>query len=253
MTTTNMSIFKIRSFSHRLINFLRPKPRFMPLSVDQVLKNKDSLDTVNRFNDFYYMSGVAGDLNWQGLQMIKNPCDLWMSLLLFQKLKPTAIIETGTHHGGSATFYADMLKALGIDCEVITIDINPKWHFNPADKNIHSLIGYSTDENIVAKTHEIVKNAQKRRSGHVMLYLDSDHSQDNVFKEMNLYSDLVTPGSYMVVEDTNVNGHPSGADHGPGPFEAVEQFLKTNDNFRIDKNCEKFLLTFNPSGWLIKK
>lgn len=69
--------------------------------------------------------------------MIKNPCDLRMSLLLFQKMRPTVVIETETHHGGSATFYADMLKLLGIDCEVITIDINTKWHFNPADKNIH--------------------------------------------------------------------------------------------------------------------
>lgn len=86
-----------------------------------------------------------------------------------------------------------------------------------------------------------------------MLYLDSFHSQDNLLKEMNLYSDLVTLGSYMVVEGTSVNSHPSGADHGPEPFEAIEQFLKTNNEFRIDKNCEKFLLTFNPSGWLKKK
>ena len=36
----------------------------------------------------------------------------------------------------------------------------------------------------------------------------------------------------------------------PGPFEAVETFLATTDEFEIDREREKFLITFNPSGYL---
>jgi cephalosporin hydroxylase len=61
---------------------------------------------------------------------------------------------------------------------------------------------------------------------------------------------MVTAGSYVVVEDTNINGHPAHEGWGEGPWEAVEAFVQENDDFVIDRAREKFLLTFNPSGWL---
>jgi cephalosporin hydroxylase len=57
-------------------------------------------------------------------------------------------------------------------------------------------------------------------------------------------------GSYMIVEDSNVNGHPVFPDHGPGPMEALDEFMKSSTNFEIDKSREKHLITFNPKGYL---
>jgi len=68
-----------------------------------------------------------------------------------------------------------------------------------------------------------------------------------------VYGRFVTPGSYMVVEDTNVNGHPVFPEHGPGPMEAVRDFLATDTSFEIDRSREKFLLTYFPDGWLRKR
>ena len=82
--------------------------------------------------------------------------------------------------------------------------------------------------------------------------LDSDHSRDHVFKEMNLWHPMVTLGSYMIVEDSNVNGYPVRPDFGPGPMEAIDDFLQTNDCFSIDVGMEKFLMTQNPRGYLKK-
>lgn len=241
---------KIRQFVNRTINFVRPKPRYMQLSVSDVLRSSEGANLVDRFNDFYYSGGAAGDLNWGGAPMIKNPCDLWMIIELFQKLRPSVVIETGTHHGASASFYADILKTLNIECDVITVDINPKWHFDPESKKIHSVVGYSTDLNVFSTVKNIAESILEKRPGNVIVMLDSDHSEKNVLSELDIYSKLVSVGSYIIVEDTNVNGHPSAHAHGPGPYEATEKFLSQYGNFERDFSCQRFLLTFNPGGWL---
>jgi cephalosporin hydroxylase len=86
----------------------------------------------------------------------------------------------------------------------------------------------------------------------VMVVLDSDHSRDHVFKEMQLWHSMVSQDSYMIVEDSNVNGYPVRPDFGPGPMEAINDFLQTNTMFKIDNGQEKFLMTQNPRGYLKK-
>ena len=57
----------------------------------------------------------------------------------------------------------------------------------------------------------------------------------------------------MIVEDTNINGHPVFPDFGPGPMEAVREFLANNDEFIVDTSMERLMLTANPRGYLRKK
>jgi cephalosporin hydroxylase len=80
--------------------------------------------------------------------------------------------------------------------------------------------------------------------------LDSDHTMPHVLAELKAYAPLVRIGGYLIVEDTIVNGHPLRADFGPGPMEALDQFLAENQGWTIDRSKEKFLLSFNRNGYL---
>ena len=61
---------------------------------------------------------------------------------------------------------------------------------------------------------------------------------------------MVTKDSYLIVEDSNINGHPVRPEFGPGPMEAIDEYLKDSTSYTIDKKMERFFLTFNPNGYL---
>ncbi len=200
----------------------------------------------------YYYSSIFdktwGNTSWLGVPTLKCPLDLWIYQEIIFKVKPNIIIECGTFRGGSALFMASVCDSINHGL-IITIDIN-----NTSQKLSHQrikyFIGSSTSKETVAQCKSLIGDTDR-----VMVILDSNHSKDHVLKELMIYSKLVTSGSYLIVEDTNLNGHPIHPKFGPvpGPMEAVKEFLSQNNNFITDKSQEKFHLTFNPSGYLRKK
>jgi len=164
---------------------------------------------------------------------------------MIYEIKPDLIIETGTFKGGSALYYANLFDLIGKG-RVVTIDVEFREQ-RIKHPRIRYVFSSSTDELIKGVLDEETKSAKT-----VLVLLDSDHSRDHVLAEMNLYSKYVTPGSYMVVEDTALNGHPIHPNTEPGPMEALDIFMKDNKDFVIDKSREKFLMTWHPNGFLRK-
>ena len=88
----------------------------------------------------------------------------------------------------------------------------------------------------------------------------SNHTHNHVIEELNLYSKLVSKGSYIVVFDTHVEDMPSDFiwedrpwGKGNNPKTAVHEWIKNNKNFEIDNYLEhKLLLTSAPDGFLYK-
>jgi cephalosporin hydroxylase len=178
-----------------------------------------------------------------GIQTLKYPTDLWAYQEIIAETFPDVIIETGTWHGGSALFLATVCDALGHG-RVITIDPEPGRPL-PEHARLTYLRGSSVEQSVLSVVHE-----QTREAEGVMVILDADHSREHVLNELDAYSDVVTVGHYLIVEDTNVNGHPVLADHGPGPGEAVEEFRRGDSRYVVDRTRERLLITANPGGFL---
>lgn len=180
---------------------------------------------------------------WLGVKVWKCPLDMWVYQELLHRVRPDLVVETGTYKGGSAYYMAGILGLLGHG-RIVTVDIDEDAD-RPEHERITYLTGSSLDPAVLATIRAEVDKAET-----VLVILDSDHHRDHVLAELGEYSSMVTPGSYLIVEDTNINGHPVRAEYGPGPREAVETFLASTDDFRPDEDCEKFLLTWNGGGYL---
>jgi cephalosporin hydroxylase len=106
------------------------------------------------------------------------------------------------------------------------------------------VLGSSTDPKIVGDIERLVKGKK------VLVILDSDHQRDHVLKEMESYAPMITVGSYLIVQDSIINGHPVRKNHGPDPMEAIQSFLASHDNFQPDRERERLLFTMHPRGYL---
>jgi cephalosporin hydroxylase len=200
---------------------------------------------VRRFHKLYYDAQQRTWKNtfWLNVPTAKCPLDLWIYQEIICATKPEIIIETGTAYGGSALFLASICDLVNHG-RIITIDI-AEQPGRPEHQRIKYLSGSSTAAEIVGEVRRSIKADDR-----VMAVLDSDHSAEHVRHELNIYSPMVTVGSYLIVEDTNVNGHPVLPLYGAGPMEAVEEFIRGRTDFVHDREREKFFMTFNPKGYL---
>jgi cephalosporin hydroxylase len=214
---------------------------------------KEQQDIADSFHQLVY--DIADDsarrsyfISWMGYEMYKWPNDLWIYQEIITTSAPDLIIETGTHRGGSALFMATICDIMEHG-EIITVDINDAFRDSvPRHPKITYITGSSTDQEVI---HKIAALVGSRKN--IMVVLDSDHNRDHVLAELRMYSRFVPPGGYLIVEDTNINGHPAYPDFGPGPWEAVETFLSEMSEFYVDRACQRFLLTMHPGGFLRRR
>ena len=207
----------------------------------------DERSVVREFHRLYF-DARAFNMTWRntyfmGHRVLKCPLDLWLYQEILHSVRPAVIVETGTAFGGSALYLASICEQLAAG-RVVTVDVVARPGV-PTHPRITHVEGSSVDQDVVARVRSEVADATP-----VMVLLDSDHRRDHVLAELEAYAPFVTRGSYLVVEDTNLNGHPVEPDHGPGPMEAAETFLARHPEFAHDTAMDKFLLTFNPRGYL---
>lgn len=190
----------------------------------------------------YGDSAVWWHTEWLGTKASKIPFDLWIYQEIISRTRPDLIIETGTLFGGSALYLASICDLLGTG-RVITIDVEER-----EDRPDHPRILYLTGSSVAPEVVHRVKS-EIADTNRVMVILDSDHHDDHVLLELQTYGPLVTEGCYLIVEDTPA-GEIAPELWGAGPSSAIEEYLRSNDSFAIDRDCEKFFATFNEGGFL---
>lgn len=226
------------------------------MSEDKALKEK-SLEWMLHADKYKYIYNFT----WMGRPIIKFPQDIIALQELIFKVKPDLIIETGIAHGGSIIFSASMLQLLGNNGKVIGVDIDIRSHNraaienHPMSKHITMLEGSSTDPSILDQIKHFAKDCET-----IMVCLDSNHTHAHVLNELEIYSPLVTVGSYAVLPDTLIEFFPKGYyndrpwDVGNNPYTAMMEFLKTNDSFVQDNEItDKLLVTEAFSGGFLKR
>ncbi len=202
-------------------------------------------EIIDKFHELYHNNHI-GKSKWLGFNVTKSPIDCWSYQEIIYETQPDVIIECGTGEGGGTLFFACMLDFMG-KSKIYSIDVDNLRRKLPYHPKIQYIAGSSVEDEVVKLIKQEIKSTDR-----VMVNLDSNHHKEHVLQEMKIYGELVTKGCYMIVEDGNINGHPVAVGWGEGPYEAVDEFLKENKDFVIDKSREKMLVTFNPNGYLLK-
>lgn len=213
----------------------------------------------HQFNVESNKAKYSYNFSWMGRPIIAYPQDMIAMQELIWEIKPDLIIEAGIAHGGSIVYYASLLELIGGKGFVLGIDIDIRKHnrelieTHPMFKRIQMIEASSIEQSTAEQVYKIARNKKR-----VMVCLDSNHTHDHVLAELNLYAHLTSIGSYCIVFDTIVedlpaNYMPGGRSWNPGnnPKTAVFEFLKSNDDFEIDKSIDnKLLISVAPDGYL---
>jgi cephalosporin hydroxylase len=213
------------------------------------------------------------NFSWLGRPIIQYPQDIVAAQELIWQVRPDLIIETGIAHGGSLILSASMLALLDL-CDaidagstldprssrrrVLGIDIDIRAHngaaiaAHPMASRIQMIQGSSIDAGIVAQVRAAAAGYQR-----ILVCLDSNHTHEHVYAELEAYAPLTSPGSYCIVFDTIIEDlEPQllGArpwKPGNSPKTAVHRYLANHPEFEIDASMhDKLLITVAPEGFL---
>jgi cephalosporin hydroxylase len=200
-------------------------------------------DLSTAFVESYWTSGAWNEASWLGHHVDKAPADLFAYQELIAAIRPDWIVETVTGDGGRARYLASICDLIGHG-QVVSVD-EAEHPDRPDHPRITYVVGPGEDQATADAVREIVGDEPN-----ALVILGSRGRSGKTFADFKMYESLVPVGSYVVFEDTVVNGHPVWAGHGPGPFEAVKGVLGTRDDFAADRSFDRHVPSFNPGGYL---
>jgi cephalosporin hydroxylase len=192
---------------------------------------------------------------WYGVPILQYPTDLMLYQELIERIKPDVIIETGSDWGGNALYLASVLQNVNPQGKIVTVDIDAR-HWKQSMEKL-SIVGKDQLLQRIlflegdSSSPEIVKQAAQYipANGRVLVILDSLHTREHVLKELLAYADLVSPDSYLIVNDTQLEGW-YRSDKMSAPRLAITEFLATTDRFQLDPAMNKFYVSCARDGFL---
>ena len=181
---------------------------------------------------------------WLGRPCKQSLVDLWTYQAIITETLPDVIVELGAGMGGTSLYLASVCGVLGHG-RVVTVDRSRTHH----DDWIGAVRGYRpvavTDRRTWLlgdlATLEMFDQirAFSANGERTMLIHDADHDAASVGRDLDLYGRLVTPGCYLIVCDTNIDGAATARD----------KFILEHPEFVVDYACQPDG-TWNPGGYL---
>ena len=193
---------------------------------------------------FWRPGQLWGNNTWAGVKALKGPWDIWIAQEILWETRPDLVVRDGGPRGRQHSLLRSDARLdrarRGARRGHRSLDGRPRV---PEHPRVTLIEGSSVDADVV----ERIRGAAEDKR--VMLNLDSDHAATHVLSELRLLAGLVSPGCYLIVEDTAI-GRPLGKHLLPGPAEALEEWMAKGQPFEVDPSREKFLLTASPGGYL---
>jgi cephalosporin hydroxylase len=229
-------------------------------------KEETKAEVWDPYHYWAWATNVWRKTTFLGVPIRKYPNDLWNYQEILFDLKPSLVVEFGAAYGGSAYYLSMMLHLVHgsqpgipgtanqkfrlLTVDVDTSQLHPSYSAGDHAPHVEVIEASSTS----AGVRERIVELKLLFPGPMFCILDSHHHQTHVERELELLVPLLESGDYLVVEDTNVNMHPVDANHGPGPYEAVVQYLRRNPR-QLKRDVareEKFGFTAAPLGYFTK-
>ena len=232
-------------------------------------KDKELQKASQNFMSRSHLLKYSYNFSWLGRPIIQYPQDILAFQECLFNVKPDLIIETGIAHGGSLILSASLLSLIDLmegkdpkesQRKVLGIDIDIRSHNKEAIDNhplrykLNLIEGSSIDPKII---EEVTAISKKHKT--IMVCLDSNHTHEHVYNELNAYAKLVSINSYCIVFDTVIENLPIECsnnrhwDQGNNPMTAVNEWIKDNSNFEIDQSIDnKLMISVAQKGFLKK-
>jgi cephalosporin hydroxylase len=184
------------------------------------------------------------EATWLGHPVNRYPADLHVYQELLAEVRPSLIVLAGDDAGlgGRASYVASVCEQLRHG-HVVAIggdDVAGR----PSHPRVTHLAGPPEDPSLAEQVAALTPDPADAL---VMLGLDE---VGRVMAAFERYAPMVPVGSYVVVENTVLNGRPVASGTGPGPHEAVVAILGRHGDFVPDPVGERYTLTFNRGGYL---
>lgn len=199
------------------------------------------------------MFGAAftnGSTRYRGVPFLKMPNDVMIHMRLLHEAKPATVFEVGSKRGGSALWFADMISAMGIVPQIVSIDLKaPKLQ----DDRITFLQGDASRPGDVLSESFLAALPRPW-----LVSEDSAHTYAVSKAVLDFFGPRMRPGEYIVVEDGVVSEVAEwfGGQADGGPNKAVADFLGEQQEFEVVAElCDLFgyNVTGNPNGYLRRK
>lgn len=205
---------------------------------------------------------------YRGSLMLKIPSDLFTYESILWDVRPELVVEIGTLEGGSALWFHDrlhLLKVKGLieDFQVVSIDLHPRLSEDGFFERYPDAAGTLKFLHGDARSKEIVEAVRdlRRGRGACLVVEDSAHDRATTLDLLRTYGDMVSVGSYFVVEDgvvdmpqlcdviAPVRSARNQKSWPTGVGAAIGEWLSERKDFLIDRGREA-TVTCNPFGYL---